>query len=136
MRVLADNCISPTLASTLNGYLRFSGSVAIHISEAPCGRHASDLEWIAWLKASGTDWLVLTGDTRIRRNAAERAAFRQAGLRAFVLAPSYQTARVNQQASFILWRWPDIEDILRLTAAPFMFELPLNRSSRIRQMPL
>lgn len=136
MKVFVDNCLSPTLASTLDGYLRHTGSEAVHIADAPCGRHASDLEWIAWLRVGGSDWLVLTGDTRIRRNRAERAAFRQAGLRAIVLAPGYQKVPVNQQASFVLWRWPDVEAIVRLTAAPFMFELPLNKASRIRQMPL
>jgi len=89
------------------------------------------------LAADGGDtWIVFTGDLRIQRNPAERMAFRQARLRGFVFAPAYQKTPLNQQASFLLWRWPDIEQLTTLTAAPFLFELPMSKSSQIRQLPL
>ena len=136
MRVFFDNCTSPVLATTLNGFIQHWNHDAVHIKDLPCGRHAKDVDWIVLLAKSGDDWLVVTGDLRIQRLRAERLAFRHAGLKGIVLAPAYQNFAVNQQASFLLWRWPDIEGIIRQIAAPFLFELPTNRSSRIRPLPL
>lgn len=136
MRIFFDNCISPVLAYTLNGFVSHLGHDAVHIKDLPCGRDAADVAWIAFLSESFAEWLVFTGDLRIHRNRAERLAFRQAGLRGIVLASAYQGFPVNQQASFLLWRWPDIVDVIRLQEPPFLFELPANRTSRIRSLPL
>ncbi|MCJ2127383.1 hypothetical protein [Methylobacterium sp. E-045] len=135
MRVFFDNCTSPVLAETLDGYLSHRKSSASHIRDLACGRHASDLEWMSYLAGTGDDWLVITGDGRIKDNKAERAAFRQAGLKGLVLAPAYQKTPINQQASFLMWRWPDIDILLRL-APPFLFEIPMNRHSGIKQLPV
>ncbi len=84
-----DNCTSPILATTLGGYIASLGHSAHHIRTLPCGASAPDLIWIEMLGRSKEDWIVITGDGRIERNKAERAAFRQAMLRGFVLAPAY-----------------------------------------------
>jgi hypothetical protein len=137
LKVFFDNCTSPTLASTMHGYLQHYGHSASHIKDLPCGRHAPDVEWIKMLGEDKADtWIVVTGDTRIQKNPAERLAFRLAHLRGFVLAPAYQKTPINQQAALLLWRWPDIEQLAKLTGAPFLFELPMNKSSRIKQLPL
>jgi hypothetical protein len=88
------------------------------------------------LSSDANDWLVITGDGRIQKNAAERLAYRQASLRGLVLAPSYQKTPLNQTASFLIWRWPDIEKLMDLTSAPSLFELPMHRSARIRTLPV
>ncbi len=88
------------------------------------------------LARSGDDWIVITGDGRIHRNKAERAAFRQAGLKGFVLAPSYQKTPLNQVASILVWRWPAMEDLIRLVAAPALLEIPINRAARFTTLPL
>ena len=124
------------LAATLNGYVQHLGHDAVHIRDLPCGSHAADTEWITFLQHSGDDWLVYTGDLRIQKNHAERQAFRQAGLKGIVLAPAYQTFKVYQQASRLLWRWPDIEETIRRFKAPFLFELPVTNSGRLRSLPL
>ncbi|MEE7458061.1 hypothetical protein MPAR168_20205 [Methylorubrum populi] len=136
MRVFFDNCTSPVLAESLGGYLRHRKDSAAHIRDLPCGRNASDLQWMAYLASTGDDWLVVTGDGRIRKNAAERAAYRQARLKGIVLAPAYQKTSINQQASFLIWRWPDIDALLRLTEPPYLFELPMTRDSKIRSLPI
>lgn len=136
MRAFFDNCTSPTLAATIDGFVRHRAHGAVHIRDLPCGRHATDIEWIQYLASTGDDWLVITGDGRIQKNRAERLAFRQAGLRGFVLAPAYQKTPLHHQASFLLWRWLDVEDLIRLTAAPFLFELPMSRTSQIRALSL
>lgn len=136
MKVFFDNCTTPVLAETLDGYLRHRREGALHIRDLPCGRHASDLAWMAYLAGTSDDWLVVTGDRRIQKNKAERAAFRQAGLKGFVLAPGYQSTPINRQASFLIWRWPDIDGLLRSLEPPFLFEIPMHRQAGFRQLPL
>lgn len=136
MNVFFDNCTSPRLAATLNGYLSGDGGQATHIKDLPCGQHASDLVWIEYLRISGLNWFVVTGDLRLQRVTSQRLAFRNAGLRGVVLANAFQAFKIDKQASILLWRWSDIEDIIRLTAAPFLFELPIGRSSGLRPLPL
>ena len=136
MKVLLDNCTSPVLATTLDGFVRHFGHAAHHIKDLPCGRHAADVDWIGMLGADLATWIVVTGDTRILRNPAERAAFRSAGLRGFVLSPAYQKTPLHQCASFLLWRWPEMEQIMNLVGGAALYELPMHRSSRLRQLPL
>ena len=90
MRVFFDNCTSPVLASTLHGFASSANHTAVHIKDADCGRHATDMEWIAMLASDATHrWVVVTGDIRLSKNKAERAAFRSAGLFRFVLRSAY-----------------------------------------------
>ncbi len=135
MKVFFDNCTS-VLAATLNGFIQHLRHGAFHIKELPCGRHAADVEWIEMLAADSAVWVVVTGDNRILKNPAERAAFQSAGLRGFVLSPAYQRTPLHQCASFLLWRWPEMEQILNLVGGAALYELPMNRSSRMRQLPL
>jgi hypothetical protein len=112
-----DNCTTPVLASTLNGFVAHLGHSAHHIADfidLPRGRHTEDIEWIELLSKDKQVWMVVTGDGRILRNKPERAAFRAAGLSGFVLAPAYQKTPVHQIASFLLWRWPEMEQLLDL----------------------
>ena len=136
MKVFFDNCTSPVLATTLDGYVRHLGHAAHHIRTLPCGANASDVEWIDMLLRSGDEWIVITGDGRLQRNKAERAAFRQAALKGFVLAPAYQKTPLHQTAAILVWRWPEMEHLIRLVAAPALHELPINRRARFTALPL
>lgn len=136
MKVFFDNCTSPVLASTLNGFIEHQGHSAHHIKDLPCGRDADDVEWIALLAQDTHPWMVLTGDDRIRKNKAERAAYRQAKLFGFVLAPAYQKTPAHQTASFMLWRWPEMEKLFELVGGAVLYELPMARSTKIKPLPL
>ncbi|TXM92601.1 hypothetical protein FV232_04665 [Methylobacterium sp. WL30] len=136
MRVFFDNCTSPVLAETINGYLRHLGASANHIRDLPCGRHATDFEWMAYLVSTGEDWLIVSGDGRLYKNKAERLAYRQAGLKGLVLAPSYQKTPINQQASFLMWRWPEVLDLIKRFEPPFLFEVPMARASKFKPLPV
>jgi hypothetical protein len=98
------------------------------MSDYGFAHNTADIEWIKRL-GSEQDWIVITGDQRIRKNHAERAAWVRAGLKGFVLARAYQKTPVNQVASVLLWRWPDMEKFISLAAPGSMFELPINRRS-------
>ena len=136
MNVFFDNCTAPVLATTLGGYISNYGHSAHHIRTLPCGASAPDIVWMDMLAQSKQDWVVITGDARIQRNKAERAAFRQARLRGFVLAPAYQKTPSHQTASTLIWRWPDMEKLVQSVAAPALYELPINRTGRFKQLPL
>jgi len=125
LRIFVDNCLSYVLASTLNGYVTHLGHTAVHIRNMRCGPHASDVEW-----------MVITGDLRISKNRPERLAFAKANLKGIALAPGYQSLRVHQQASIILWRWPDIENAVAQFQPPFLFELPVGKNTGLRALRL
>ena len=96
-----------------------------------------DAEWIKQFgEDKPSDWIVVTGDKRITKNKAERAAWVKAGLKGFVLAPAFQKTPVHQQASLLLWRWPGMEAFIAAAAAGSMFELPISRSGKFRPLPV
>ncbi len=99
-------------------------------------RHdTEDVEWITRLGAdSPADWIVITGDQRIRRNLAERTAWVRARLKGFVLASAYQSTPINQCAATILWRWPEMESFISLAAPGSMFEMSINRRTGFRPL--
>ena len=136
MKVFFDNCTSPVLAATLDGFIRNEGHSAHHIKDMPCGRHAEDIEWIKLLAQEPNIWMVVTGDDRIRKNKAARSAYRTAGLSGFVLARAYQKTPIHKVASFILWRWPEMEQLFGLVGGAALYELPMNRSRKIKPLPL
>lgn len=106
------------------------GHEARHVRFMPeygLSHDSQDVEWIERLAEDPSPWIVITGDQRIRKNIAERAAWIRAGLKAFVLAPGYQKTPVNQCASILLWRWPEMERFITLAAPGSMFELSINR---------
>ena len=85
MRLFFDNCTSPILARVMHAYLSASDGSAHHIrSMTDHGFNAStsDIEWMTRLAQDRpADWLVMTGDDRIRRNKAERTAWKRARLK-------------------------------------------------------
>ncbi len=85
---------------------------------------------------SDETWIVVTGDLRIQRNKAERAAFRQMMLKGFALTPAYQRTPIQELASILVWRWFQMEELMSLVAAPALYELPLSRAAKFRPLPL
>lgn len=80
--------------------------------------------------------MVITGDYRIQRNKAERAAYQQAKLFGFVLAPAYQKTPTHQIASLLLWRWPEMEKLFELVGGAALYELPIGRSGKMKPLQL
>jgi hypothetical protein len=130
LKVFFDNCTSPVFAGSLNALIQPNGHEARHVRFMPeygLAHDTADVDWITRLSTDPADWIVVTGDQRIRKNIAERAAWIRAGLKAFVLAPGYQKMPVNQCASVLLWRWPEMEKFISLAAPGSMFEMSINR---------
>jgi hypothetical protein len=70
------------------------------------------------------------------KNRPERAALRSAGLHGLVLAPGYQKTELHQVASILVWKWPEIEAVTKLIAAPSIHEIPIGKKSKLRSIPL
>lgn len=139
MNVFFDNCTAPLLATTLHGFIIHSGHSATHIKDVsglPNGRHSSDLEWISHLQTDPRNWIFVTDDGRVLKNSATRRALLSARLHGFVLAPAYQRTPMHQLASTIVWKWPELEGVTQLLAAPSMHEVPMGRGSKLRPLPL
>jgi PIN like domain len=137
VNVLFDNCTSPRLASALDGFIAADGHHALHIkdlAELPNGRNSADIEWIDLLRKNNQNWIFISGDGRILKNSAEKAALRSAGLHGFILSPAYQKTMLHQVAATIIWKWPEIEAVAKLLAPPSMHEIPIGRIQKIRQL--
>ena len=138
MKVLLDNCTAPVFASTLDGFISHFDHRALHIKdikELPRGRNSTDLEWIDFLRRSNDVWIFVSGDLRLVKNRAERAALRAAGLHGFVLASAYQKTPLHLVAATLVQRWPDIVKVTELLAPPAMHEIPIGKATRLRPLP-
>ena len=139
MNVLFDNCTSPVWASTLDGFVSHEGHRAYHIRDVPDlkgGRSARDIDWIEHLQASREVWIFISGDGRVLKNPAERAALRTAGLHGFILAKAYQKTPMNQVAATLIWKWPEIVQVTKLLDPPAMHEIAIGKTTKLRQLPL
>lgn len=139
MKVLFDNCTPPVFASTLHGYIQHEGHSAFHIKDVPGllnGRHSADVEWIDLLRRAPERWMFITGDKRLLKNPAERAALRAAGLHGFVLASAYQKTPIYQLAALLVWKWPELLKVTDLLSAPTMHEIPIRVGTKLRPLPL
>lgn len=134
MKVFFDNCTSPIYANVLHALIAPGGDSAFHIRFMPgYGFDAStpDEVWIERLgRDKASDWVVMTGDDRIRRNFAERLAWKRGGLKGFVLARAFQKLPRHQVASHLLWRWPEMQRFITSAAAGSMFELRPSRGAK------
>lgn len=133
MKVLFDNCTSPVMAATLDGFIRHEGHTALHLRHLPL-KDPKDVEWIGHLAATGDEWLVVTGDQRIRRNKAEAQAFRYARLKAVVLASAYQKTSMNRCCAVLIDQWPRLLDTVRRFDPPMMLEMSINFRGNFRQL--
>jgi hypothetical protein len=139
VKVFFDNCTSPVFAGCLDALVRPYGHSARHVrfmDDMGFRHDTPDLAWIQGLAADGPDWIVVTGDQRIRKNMAERTAWIRAQLKGFALASAYQKTPVNQCASTILWRWPEMESFISLAAPGSMFEMSINRRTGFRPLAI
>ena len=131
MKVLFDNCTSPVMARTLHGFISNFGHSAVHLRDLPF-HHPSDVEWIGHLGDEPGEWIVVTGDDRIRRNRAERAAFRNADLKGVVLAAAYQKTPLHRCCAVLVHQWPNLLDTMARFEPPVLFEMSINFSGRFK----
>lgn len=99
MKLLFDNNISPRVPRAINELLA-SGSQAVPL-RARFAANTSDIDWIEAIGAEG-GWSVVSGDLRITKNRAERAAWMQTDLIGFFMEPALLKLDPLQQTSRLL----------------------------------
>ncbi|MGH9158578.1 MAG: hypothetical protein ACRD2X_01125, partial [Vicinamibacteraceae bacterium] len=106
MRFFLDNCISPVLARALNVLAEVQQYQIVHLRE----RFEPDTKDVAWITilAGEQGWVILSGDTRISRSKAEKAAWRESGLTAFFMADGWSQKKFWTQAAELVHWWPAI----------------------------
>lgn len=136
MKVLLDHNLSPRFARALNGYIGADGHEAVSLRDR-FSPSAKDIDWLTELSADRERWIVISGDLRITRNAAERQIFRASSLIGFFLAPAWHgSLRDHERAGRLIERWPAIETQAGLIEGSGAFLVPIARSARFRPLPL
>lgn len=133
MKVLIDNDLSPHIADAINALVAPHG----HRVTALRRKFAENTEDVAWIEALGQEggWIVISGDASITRRAAERSAWRQAGLVGFFLAPGWRKLDPLLQTARLLMWWERLVAQADLVEGGAIFQLPINPGSRLRQLP-
>jgi len=107
VRFFFDNCVSPKLVEALQ--LLDPRHELVH-HRARFAADTADPDWIAALAAEG-DWIIISGDPRISRGKAERAAWIESRLTAFFCGDGWASKRLMRQASELLGWWDDIVEL-------------------------
>ena len=103
MRFYFDRTRSPHLARSAGEILIFLGHQFGHSRGRYPDLDPGDIAWMSALGSEG-EWVVVTGDDAIRRNPAERQAWREMRLTTFFLQSVWMHTRMEEQAWWLL-RW-------------------------------
>jgi hypothetical protein len=133
LRVLIDNDLSPHIAVAINALVEPRGHQVVPLRR----KFPPNTEDVVWIEAPGREggWVVISGDANISRRAAERQAWRQAGLVGFFLAPGWRKLDTLVQAARLLMWWDKLVAQTGLVEGGAIFQLPINAGSRLRQLP-
>ncbi len=133
MRFFFDNQISYRLADAIDRLADFDGDQVVAL-RAKFSQDAKDLTWIPQLAAEG-DWIIVSGDFKIREKPAERKVFLDAKLTTFFLAKGWINAGFWQQSALLIRWWPKIREQAQLAEAGTVVEIPFRQSGRFRLLP-
>jgi len=122
VKFFIDNNLSPRVARALHCLLEPQHSV-LHLKEK-FPANATDVEWMRTL-ASETDWVILSGDTRISRNPHEVAAWKAAGHTTFFLSPGWTNLERFEQTSKLFSLFPRIVDLAEKSRRGSAFQVPI-----------
>ena len=132
MKLLFDNNLSPRVARAINELLKGEGGQAAALRDK-FDAATPDIEWITALAEEG-GWSVVSGDQRITKNRAERAAWMKTSLVGFFLEPALLALDPISQTSRLLLWVPVLERQLSVIKGPALFALPLRSTSKLRQI--
>lgn len=129
MKILTDHNISPKVARALNALVEDpQGSIVIALRDK-FDPSTPDIDWIAVLGQEG-GWSVISGDLRIQKNKAERAAWMQTDLVGYFLEPALAALPPVEQTARLLMRLKTIESQSQIVRGPAMFSIPIRGGLR------
>jgi len=126
LRLFIDNCISINLAEGIRVLAKIQQYEIVHLREK-FDPAVLDVEWIPALAHEG-DWVIVSGDPRISRSKAERAAWHESGLTAFFFSDGFPNKRYWKQAEILVHWWPQIVLTAREARPGSGFLIPLTGS--------
>ena len=130
MRFFFDNCISPKLARAMRELIKPDHEVTPLVDKVPAS--TLDVEWIPRLGIDG-DWVVVTGDLRIKKKPQERLVWKAAKLTTFFMADSFTNVPDWEQVRWIIDKWPLIVDQAKLVSPGAAFLVP-RRSGKLESI--
>src|SRR5262249_49915086 len=83
-------------------------TVRHHDDDSRFCQTTTDVEWITALASDKMNWVVVSGDGRILKNKAEKAALLEAKLKFFCLSKQWMSTPFAEMAWKFLKVWPDI----------------------------
>lgn len=124
MKFFFDNNISHFIVGALNCLSEKEGHVVVALRDK-FKQNVDDKTWIKSLKDEG-DWIIISGDTRIKKNPHERAAWLESGLTTFFLSKGWMNISFWVQAQKLVKWWPEIIAQARRIETGNFFEVPIN----------
>lgn len=131
MKLLFDNNVSPKVARAIDALIS-PHDMAIPLRDK-FAQNAKDIDWIAALGREG-GWSVISGDLRITKNKAEKAAWLQTDLVGFFMEPAMARLSPVEQTARLLLRLRVIEAQISLIRGPALFTLPIGNSTKLKQL--
>lgn len=131
MKILLDEHLPPALARALQALFVDEHEI-VHLRDK-FGPGVTDIEWIETLSREGR-WVIISADRRIARNRAEHQVFRRSRLIGFFMAPALYKSKLTKQAERLLALWDGMIELADRVEGGAMFELPMNSTTRFRQL--
>ena len=94
-----------------------------------------DIDWIDWIRQQPGEWIVLTGERRIRKVPAEREALRRAQLRVLHMPKSLRSKPHHERCATLIWQWPKIVETMAAFDPPVIFEMSPKLGAITQRMP-
>jgi hypothetical protein len=124
LRFFLDNCISAHIAEAIRCLARIQDYEIAHLREK-FPEDTVDLDWIPALAEEG-GWVIVSGDPKISRDKAERAAWHESGMTAFFFNEPFARKRFWKQAEIVVRWWPEIVLMARKAPKGSGFLVPWN----------
>ena len=111
-----DNDFSPKIPRILV----IMGHEACHLRD----HFPADAPDVEWLERAGRErWVIVTADSRIRRNRAERMALQQANTPTIFVSGAVRHYEAREQVIWFIKHWPQVETALRKAGPGMIFEM-------------
>jgi len=121
-----DNNVAPAMAEAIAALTRSQGIEIVHLKDR-FPTNTPDPVWIAEIAAEG--FVIISGDPRISRNPANRAAWLESGMTAFFFGDGWASKKLMVQAAELVRWWPTIVDTVKVCTPGSGFVLPVKGST-------
>lgn len=122
MRFFFDNNIAVKIARAVAELASAQGIEVVHLTDR-FDQAVRDIDWISALREEG-DWVIVSGDIRISKSRAERAAWHESGLTAFFLDENWPRKRFWVQSLELVKWFPIIVETAGQCAPGSGYKLP------------